>query len=176
VTTQTIQIDPRHFEGVIGAALDRGAEAGLERVGLVIARDARDGAPVDTTSLRSSIMSNVTPRGLKTTVEVGPNVQSKEGAPYDIFQEFGTGIYGESPRSGWRKVSSVDGQTVGLKFKGRNVIRPRKKKFLSFTPKGGGGVIHRAWVRGVKPTRYMRNAVNRVNFEAEFIRGFDSTR
>lgn len=175
---QTFYIDPRHFEHETLSAIARGVQGGLNRAGARIASDARQLAPVDTTSLRSSIMSQEDRgrTGLDTVVTVGPNVKSKDGAPYDVFQEFGTGLYSESPRSGWSKVESVDGDVVGMKFKGRGVIRPRKKKYLSFKPKGSGTLIHCKFVRGVRPTRYMRTALSQLNFEAEFVKGFGATK
>lgn len=122
-------------------------------------------------------------KGLRTTVTVGPNVRSKDGAPYDVFQEFGTGLYGESPRSGWKNVTSTEGVVEGLRYKGRDVIRPRSMKIgvsgqsyshLSFKPKGGGDWVHRAWVRGVKPVRYMREGLAAVDIEKEFVAGFNA--
>lgn len=169
-----VSIDTKQLAGKIGDALALGARAGLLRCGLKIEKEARSRAPVDTRSLQSSIASQHTGLGLDTRVTVGPNVRSKDGAPYDVFQEFGTGIYGESPRSGWKKVTSVEGRVEGHRYKGRDVIRPRKAKHLSFKPKGSTEYVHRKFVRGVKPVRYMRDGLAAVNIEKEFVTGFNA--
>lgn len=109
-------------------------------------------------------------------VTVGPNVKSKDGAPYDIYQEFGTGVYKEG--------SWLSG---GTKFIGGNVIRPRTKKALAFRGKPGGwgraggastkyhgNMIVARWVRGVKPKKYMQKGIDKTDVQAEVIRGFNS--
>lgn len=127
-----------------------------------------------------------------TTVTVGPNARGHMGAPYDIFQEMGTGIYAED----------FDGNAVA----GRHRIKPRRGSALRFPTKGEGWkrVTKIGWSRskggklkthisssssqyhgdmavvksvaGVKPKHYMRDAVKETDFEAEFVKGFDSTR
>ena len=200
LSNQALHIDPKVFEGVVGEALDRGIRGGLSRAGLRIEKSARLGAPEDSGSLGSSITSQPGGSERSRNVTVGPNAQSTDGAPYDIFQEFGTGVYAEGIHQGWGNVE-IEGDVVGSKYSGRDVVRPRKAKALAFNTRGkpgkgesafrrlsnirtkttkttkfwGEGIVVR-WVRGVRPTRYMRNAINGLDFEGEFVKGFDATK
>lgn len=177
---QSLRIDPRQWTNAVGAALGRGAEGGIKRAGLVVEKKAQNNAPVDTGSLRSSIASQTRGRGVKIVATVGPNVQS-QGAPYDIYQEFGTGLHAET----W------DGSPTGS----RHRIYPRTKKALSFNPKGkgfrrvsdvrtrvtkttkfhGAGVTVKS-VAGAPATHYMKKGFDETNVPEEFVRGFNAVR
>jgi hypothetical protein len=150
---QTVRIDPREFTREVGAALARGTESGLKRTGLRVEKEARNEAPVDTGSLKSSISSQPKGKGLDMTVTIGPNVVSPEGAPYDAYQEFGTGIHG--PR--------------------RRRIKPRRAKLLRFVTKDGKHVATKS-VAGVKAVRYMEKGLNATPIDKEFAKGFNSVR
>jgi len=178
---QTLTIDPRQFAKELSGAFGRGAEGGIKRAGLVVEKKAQNNAPVDTGSLRSSIASQTKGRGMKIVATVGPNAQSG-GAPYDIYQELGTGLFAED----WY------GNPTGS----RHRIRPRKAKALSFTPKGGGGYrrvsdvrsrttkttkFHGAGVTvksvaGSPATHYMKKGFDETNVPEEFVRGFNAVR
>ena len=162
----------------MGAALERGAEGGLLRAGSVIEKNAQDEAPIDTGSLRSSIKCTVRGKGTKMVVTIGPNVKSKDGAPYDVYQEFGTGVFKEGSWLGG-----------GSKFIGGNIIRPRKAKALAWrgkpggwgraggaTTKSHGGMVFAKWTRGTKPKKYMQKGIEQTDVPAEFCRGFNATK
>jgi len=190
-----LKVDPRLLEKAVGEAAERGIEGGLKRCGLLIVKEAQRRAPVDTGSLRSSITSQPKGKGWDMTVVVGPNVKGPEGAPYDIYQEFGTGLFAET--------RSLFG---GGAPRARHLIKPRRSKVLKFRPqthgpmqagqsrwgkvisynkqgKGtlkttkftGGFVFVRA-VAGTPAIHYMRDGINAVNLSVEFARGFDSVR
>ncbi len=149
---------------------------------MAIETNARKEAPVDTGSLKSSITSQHRGRGLKTVVKVGPNVKSPEGAPYDVYQEFGTGIYQET----W------DGaKRPGL------FIRPRRKRALAFNPRGQAGEYRRLtdlrtkttkttkfhgegvvvkFVRGTPAVHYMKKGFDGTDIDGEFAIGFNKVR
>lgn len=170
-----MSIDPRVFGRVVGRALERGVEGGLKRAGLKVEKEARDRAPVDTGSLQSSITSQPRGHGMDMEVTVGPNVKSTEGAPYDVYQEFGTGIHRTNAQG---------------KFIGGSVIRPRKSRVLAFKAKPGGwgrvggvkttkshgGMVFTRSVKGVPPKRYMQKGFEATRIDKEFIRGFNATR
>lgn len=152
----SIRINPELFSREVLRASGRGCKAGLERAGLRGVKEAKDRAPTDTTSLQSSIKHVWHPdrRFLGGGyVTFGPNVKSVEGAPYDVYQEFGTGIYGPRKRP----------------------IKPRKAKHLTFKTKGGGWVSTKS-VRGVKAVKYMQRALDVPVFVDEFVRGFNSVK
>ena len=131
-----IIIDEQWFEHATMDALSRGVEAGLLRAGLAIEREAKKLAPVDTGSLRSSIHLNQRGRGILTVITVGPNVKSAGGAPYDVFQELGTGL----------EATVWGGDPAG----GRHYIVPRRGRFLAFRSRGEGWgrVTSHSWTVG----------------------------
>jgi hypothetical protein len=150
---QTIRINPRQFTREVGSAIARGSEAGLKRTGLRVEKESRNEAPVDTGSLKSSISSQPKGKGLDMVVTVGPNVKSPEGAPYDVYQEFGTGIHGERRRR----------------------IKPRRARLLRFVTKDGKHVATKS-VAGVKAVRYMQKGLEATPVEKEFVKGFNAVR
>lgn len=87
--------------------------------------------PVDQGRLRSSISTELRtgPTGL--FVQVGTDVE------YAMFVHEGTGIYG--PRGA--------------------VIRPKRGRYLVFTPKGGGETVFARSVRGAPGVPFLRNAL-----------------
>ncbi|MFJ8934025.1 HK97 gp10 family phage protein [Streptomyces sp. NPDC102364] len=94
---------------------------------------AKQYAPVDDGPLRASITADVTvdeARG-RVTGRVGSRL------PYAIYQELGTGIYG--PRG--------------------TPIRPKRGRFLVFTPKGASRPVFARQVRGSRPQRYLTRAL-----------------
>jgi HK97 gp10 family phage protein len=149
-----ININSIRLAGQLTKAMGRGAEKGLLRAGLRIEKEARNEAPVDTGSLKSSISTQKKGRGLDTVVTVGPNVKSPEGAPYDVYQEFGTGIYGDR----------------------RQRIKPRRAKFLRFRSRETGNVIYAKSVVGVKAKKYMQKGLEATPVEKEFVKGFNAVR
>jgi len=182
-----IKLNPMQFAREVGRAIERGIEGGLKRAGLAVEKEAKRRAPVDTGSLRSSISSQPKGRGKHMVVWIGPNVKSADGAPYDVYQEQGTGLFAED----W------EGRPVGS----RSVIKPRQSKVLSFKPqmhgplpkgssrwkttgkKGSrrrtkfhGDQVAVRSVRGTVAVHYMRKGWEAVNFETEFVRGFDAVR
>lgn len=87
--------------------------------------------PVDTGRLRSSISTELEPRGRVIVATVGTNVKYAE-----LIHE-GTGIYG--PRG--------------------TPITPKRGRFLVFTPKGSSDVVFARSVSGVRPVPFLRNAL-----------------
>jgi hypothetical protein len=195
-----ISIDPRRFADVTRECLERGNQAGVSRVGLKIEGNAKRNAPVDSGSLVSSITSQIVGVGLGAHSEIGPNVRSPDGAPYDYFQEVGTGLYAEEFGGGAKKGQMVVTEG-GMAYKGRHPIRPRWAKVLawkgkvkgtwqretSYTISSSGSVtsfsrstqfhgdqIVARWVRGTKPTHYMSRAVDDTDVEKEYTAGFNS--
>lgn len=101
-------------------------------VGARVRRRAQNNSPVDTGDLRRSItVGKVRFRSLNASVKVSTNTG------YGLYPEEGTGIYGPL------------GQ----------VIRPRRKPFLVFQPRGLGHVIRVRSVRGQPGQHYMRDAL-----------------
>jgi hypothetical protein len=148
------KINAKAVEKAINKAGARGVKAGLLRAGLRVEKESRDRAPVDTTSLQDSITSqwNRDRRFLGDGyVRVGPNVKSEDGAPYDLFQELGTGIHG--PR--------------------HQPIFPRRKPRLRFKLKDGGWRSSKS-VQGVKPVKYMEKGLKATPVDDEFVKGFNS--
>jgi hypothetical protein len=179
--TLQIKINPALFERSLGAAMGRGVEGGLKRVGLRIERESRRRAPVDTGSLKSSISSQARGRGMDMTVSVGPNVKSPEGAPYDVYQEFGTGMFAETEKG-----------TPAA----RHRIKPRRKRALAFvsanrgewrqvtslrtrttskTQYHGNSIVVKS-VEGTKPVHYMRDGLKATPIDDEFAKGFNAVR
>lgn len=88
-------------------------------------------ARIDTGRLRASITTRmVVDRGV-------PVARIGTGVRYALWVHEGTGIYG--PR--------------------RTVIRPRRAKVLRFKPKGSTRFIYRPQVRGMKPNRFLVDAL-----------------
>lgn len=89
-------------------------------------------APKFTGKLAHSIERNpVRYRGLHTLVQVVTT------SGYGLFPEKGTGVFGPKGRP----------------------IRPRRKKFLVFVPRGLDHVIRTRSVQGQRPQHFMRNAL-----------------
>lgn len=150
----SVKVNPKQIEGAINKAMARGIKGGLLRAGLRVEKEARNRAPVDTGSLRSSITSQWKPdrRFLGDGfVQIGPNVKSPEGAPYDVYQEFGTGIHG--PR--------------------RQRIKPRRAKLLKFRTKDGNFISTKS-VAGVPAVEYMQKGLEATPIDTEFTRGFNA--
>lgn len=87
---------------------------------------------IDTGRLRASIATVAVTRNGEPAVLVGTNVK------YARWVHDGTGIYG--PR--------------GVP------IRPRTKKFLRFKPRGARRYIYARSVKGMKPNRFLTNALS----------------
>jgi hypothetical protein len=86
---------------------------------------------VDTGRLRASINTQLVVRGDRPIAIVGTNVR------YARFVHDGTGIYGPRGR----------------------VIRPKRRKFLRFRPKGTGRWVYARKVRGMRPNPFLANAL-----------------
>ena len=87
---------------------------------------------IDTGRLRASISTQVVTRNGVPTVLVGTNLN------YAIFVHNGTGIYGPTGR----------------------MIRPRRAKRLKFKPKGSHKFVYAKAVRGMRPNRFLTNALS----------------
>ncbi|MGW0681819.1 HK97 gp10 family phage protein [Streptomyces sp. NPDC002754] len=94
---------------------------------------AKQYAPVDNGPLRASITADVTANPARRNVT--GRVESR--LPYAIYQELGTGIYG--PRG--------------------TPIRPKRGRYLVFTPKGASRPVFARQVRGTPPKRYLTRAL-----------------
>lgn len=86
----------------------------------------------DTGRLITSVLGTLVMRNGEPVGIVGTNVF------YARFVHDGTGIYGPL----------------------RRMIRPRSRKFLRFTPKGGRGVVYARAVRGMVPNHFLRDALS----------------
>lgn len=104
----------------------------LEFYGRKARSNARRKAPVNTGHLRQSIGMNTSVRGTRIFVRIGTDVRSK-GAPYGLYQELGTGIYG--PR--------------------KTPITPKKRQFLKFKPKGSDTFVYARSVKGSRGHHYL---------------------
>ena len=87
---------------------------------------------IDTGRLRAAIATQVVFRNGVPAVIVGTNVR------YGIFVHDGTGIYGPKGRP----------------------IRPRRAKRLRFRPKGSRKYVYAKQVRGMRPNRFLANALS----------------
>lgn len=112
--------------------INKAASDVLINAGNKLVSEAQLRAPVKTGALRGSIrMRVISP----THVIVGPNVD------YAAYQEYGTGSRGEFPSSVY-------------------VIKPKTgKRVLSFTVNGRRVYTTKVQHPGVRPKRYMRNAL-----------------
>ena len=133
-------------------------DRGIARIAYACEAGAVRTAPVGHGSLRSSIA--VRKQGPSSYI-VGPNARSnRDGAPYDVFQEFGTGMLAED----------FDGKALGT----RHRIYPRTAKMLVFTWKG------RTWrlpsVAGNPAIHYMRKGMEEAMKDSprHFSEGFVS--
>ncbi len=124
--------------GLVLSQLDDAVGLALEEVGLRAESHAVGNAPVGTT--RSTGVDNyeggflresITHKVVGNTVFVGTNIKSREGFPYGVAVELGTGIY------------ATDG-------KGRK--NPWKWQ-------DENGEWH--WTKGRKPTHFLRNAMTK---------------
>lgn len=103
----------------------------FSRYGDKVKKAARRKVPKDTRRGMASIDKNMRVTGRRLIVRVGTNLK------YLLYQHEGTGIYGSKGRP----------------------IRPKKKPFLVFIPKGGTHVIRTKQVRGVRPDPFLVDAL-----------------
>lgn len=115
-------------------------DRGIARIAYTAEKEAVRNAPVLMGSLRSSIGVLRVFEGAYLVFVNARSSGTGGGAPYDAFQELGTGLHAET----------FDGQAVGT----RHRIYPRKAKLLVFEWKGR--TWHLPSVEGVKPVHYMR--------------------
>lgn len=87
----SVRIDIRQLERLANDIPKR-VDRGIAHIAYAVEKGAVKAAPVDTGSLRSSIHVN---KLAQSTYEVKPNVAGEDGAPYDAFQEYGTGMRAE---------------------------------------------------------------------------------
>lgn len=106
---------------------DEVARVGLESI--------RSFAPVDSGELRARLRAD------RSTVDASVRFKAptEADAPYPLFQEVGTGIYGPLGR----------------------YITPKRARMLSWVDKAGDRVFARR-VRGVRPVQYFKRGLERV--------------
>jgi hypothetical protein len=137
----TVSVSHRQDLGAIRVLLtspQRGVVQDLLRRGLLVETAAKRnlggvGGPkrVDTGRLRASITTQLVTRDSLPVVLVGTNVR------YARYVHEGTGIYGPRGRP----------------------IRPRRRKFLRFRPRGRGRYVYARQVKGMRPNHYLTNAL-----------------
>ena len=127
---------------IVLSALNANIDAALEEVGLRVESYAINNAPVGNPQSTGvvgykggSLRNSITHKIVGNSVFVGTNIKSKEGYPYAIAVEFGTGIHADNG----------NGRKSPWAYKDKN------------------GDWH--WTRGIKPTHFLRNAVTGHNSE-----------
>ncbi len=112
----------------------------LDRMVRITSEKAIMEAPIDTGNLRQNLRSNskVVTLGSEFYGVVGTNLVD-HGAPYPIYQEYGTGVYGKY---------------------GRPIV-PKKKKFLIFKNKSGK-LIFAKQVQGTRPKRFLKKGIEEL--------------
>jgi len=132
-------------------------ERGIGRIAYAAEKGAVAEAPKDKGSLASSIEVL---HPFREMYIVRPNVRAEDGAPYDVFQELGTGLFAET----WDGYFAPD----------RHWIYPRTAPKLCFEWHGEPWAVSR--VRGVAPHHYMRKGLEgaMANFPRLFAEGFTS--
>jgi hypothetical protein len=152
----TVTIDDRQLrdlEGMMPKKIDRG----ISTIAHAHEAKAVERAPRESGSLASSIHVR---KNAPADYSSATNATSEDGAPYDVFQEFGTGMKSED--WGGRPLST------------RHLIFPREKKALSWSV--GGRRVFAKFTTGVPAVHYMEGALDDIEpfIPALFRQGFES--